>query len=111
MEVMKMVTQEEIGKTLAILTRRIQISLTKQDHSPDEFQMMVMMETMEMTVMDMMILGPKHRRTSLVTQKRTRMDSFNKCQEAWSKTSLPASKTVLFEWRKSQIKTIHSMMV
>ena len=59
MEVMKMMTQEEIGKTP---TRKIRIILTSKDNFLDKFQMMEMMvtmETMEMTMTRIMILSPQ----------------------------------------------------
>ena len=46
-----MMTKKETGRTL---TRKIQISLTNEDHPPEEIQIMKMMVMTEMMVMLMM---------------------------------------------------------
>ena len=58
MEVMEMITQEEMATGKA-LTRKIQIILASKDHLLDETQMMMMIETVEMIVMKTMIPRPQ----------------------------------------------------
>ena len=55
MEVMEMITQEEMA-TGKVLTKKIQINLASKDHLLDETQMVVMMETVETMMMTTMTL-------------------------------------------------------